>query len=443
MQKPNKSVSKQKGVALILMAFILVLAVTGYLLNSLNSAEVIKQRDEKTKVALAEAKVALLGFAASQDFSNPGLCGTNCPRPGDLPCPDTNNDGFAELSCGNAAGTTGQANRLGRLPWRNLGIPDLRDGYGERLWYAVSSRYKSNTRYRPLNSDTIATITLRNSNGDIIYDATNGNGLVALIIAPGAALVRQDNIIQVRNGVNQNIASNYLDVGLGEDNQGFIDNGSDGFIAGQVKDATGKTIVNDSMLAITRDEMNQVMEARVLAEVKNALTAYYVAHLSFPIPANFNLAICLGNADINAPDCSEGLLTHGRIPANPTAPWSPTSILRGSSSSNWFQLNKWREVIHYAVAPACVTGTVNCNGAGFLTLNNSIVLPENNKRLVLIATGASIGAQLRSNNVNKTTEMSYLEGENLLPFPLLPLDDTYTRTLPLTSLINDRAISLP
>lgn len=443
MQSHHRPINKQQGAALILMVFILVLAITGYLMNSLNSAEVIKQRDEKTRVALAEAKVALLGFAASQDFSNPGLCGTNCPRPGDLPCPDTDNNGIAEVSCGNASGTTQQVNRLGHLPWITLGLPDLRDGDGERLWYAVSSRYKSNSRYRPLNSDTTATITLRNTNGSIIYDATNGNGLVALIIAPGAAFVRQDNIIQVRNGVNQNIASNYLDVALGEDNQGFIDGGNDGFIAGPVKDVTGKTIVNDSMLAITRDEMNQVMEARTLAEVKSALTIYYAAHLSFPNPANFNLTSCLGNADINAPNCSEGLLTHGRIPANPTSPWSPTSILRSSSGSNWFQLNKWREVIHYAVAPACITGTVNCNSAGFLTLNNSIVLPENNKRLVLIATGASIGAQLRSDNINKTTEMSYLEGENLLPFPLLPLDNTYTRTLPLTSLINDRAISLP
>jgi hypothetical protein len=33
----------------------------------------------------------------------------------------------------------GQAERLGRLPWKTLGLPDLRDGDGERLWYAVSS----------------------------------------------------------------------------------------------------------------------------------------------------------------------------------------------------------------------------------------------------------------------------------------------------------------
>jgi hypothetical protein len=25
--------------------------------------------------------------------------------------------------------------RMGRLPWKTLRLPDLRDGHGERLWY--------------------------------------------------------------------------------------------------------------------------------------------------------------------------------------------------------------------------------------------------------------------------------------------------------------------
>ena len=435
----------EQGMTLLILVVILGLATTGYLLKSLDSAGVRNARDKRTGEALAEAKAALLGFAASQNFTNPGLCGTNCPRPGDLPCPDTNNNGLAESSCGNAAGTTQQAARLGRLPWITLGLPDLRDGDGERLWYAVSSRYKLNSRFRPLNSNTTATITLRDNSGNVIYDGANNNGLAALIIAPGAAFKRQDNISQVSNGVNQLIASNYLDVALGEDNQNFVDSGSNGFIMGQVKDANGNTIANDRMLAITRDEMNQVMEPRVLAEIKNALLDYYatVGGFSFPRPANFNLVACLGNANINAPNCQEGLLTHGRIPANPTVSWSATSVLRGVSNSNWFQLNAWREVIHYAVAPACVTGTANCGGVGFLTLNNAKLLPTNNKQLVIIATGASIGAQARVTNANKTTEVNYLEGDNLLPLPLFPIDDIYSRTIPLTSIINDRAISLP
>ena len=430
----------QQGMVLVMLVFILILATTGYMLKSLDSVGIKNERDKKTASALAQAKTALLAFAATQNL-NLGGCSTNCPRPGDLPCPDANNDGNAETSCGNASGTSGQASRLGRLPWRTLGLPDLRDGDGERLWYAVSNPYKNNTRFRPLNSDTLGTITLRDSNGNIIFNGTN-NGLVAVIISPGANLIRQDAISQVRDGANQNIPSNYLDIALGEDNQNFVDGGTNGFIMGPVKDATGRTIVNDQVLTVTRSEMNQAIEPLVLAEVRNSLSSYYsgVGALSFPRPAGFNDLNCLGNANISSPNCAEGAvaLTHGRIPANPTAAWGATSILRGTSNNNWFQLNAWREVIHYAVAPACVTGTTSCGGVGFLTLNNALVVPTNNKRLVLIASGSGLGGQVRATNANKSNEVNYLEGENLAP-----LDDVYVRTMPLTALINDRAISLP
>lgn len=436
-----KYLHTEHGLALLILVIFLALASAGYMLKSLDSAGIRNERDKKTNEVLAEAKVALLGFAASQNL-NPGVCTTNCPRPGDLPCPDTNNDGIAEPLCGNAAGTTQQIARLGRLPWITLGLPDLRDGDGERLWYAVSSRYKNNTRFRPLNSDTLATITLRDNNGNVIFNGTN-NGLVAVVIAPGAAFMRQDNISQTRDGANQLIASNYLDVALGEDNQNFVDSNINGFIVGPVKDVSGRTVVNDRVLGITRNEMSQMMETRVLTEVQNSLATYFSGAFSYPRPADFNIATCLGSANINVPNCPEGASTHGRIPANPAnpvIPWNGTSILRGVRNGNWFQLNAWREVIHYAVAPACVTSTLNCDGIGFLTLNNSQVLPTNNKQLVLIATGAGVGVQVRATNANRTTESNYLENDNLLP---LPPDDTYTRSIPLTSANNDRVTSLP
>ena len=437
-----KTRNSQCGMALFMLVFILVLATTGYMLKSLDSVGVKNERDKKTAIALVEAKTAVLAYAASQNLIPSGPCGTNCPRPGDLPCPDTNNDGNAEPSCGNAAGTTGQANRLGRLPWRDLGLSDLRDGYGERLWYAVSNPYKFNTRFRPLNSGTLGTITLRDSNGNFIFNGAN-NGLAAVIISPGANLIRQDAISQVRDGANQNIPSNYLDIALSEDNQNFIDGNPNGFIMGPVKDAAGRTIVNDQILTISRDEMNQAISPRVLAEVRNSLSSYYSAAgaPSFPRPANFNDVNCLGNTNISSPNCPEGASTHGRIPANPTSSWNSTSILRGTSNNNWFQLNAWREVIHYAAAPACVTGTTSCGGAGgLLTLNNALVTPTTTKQLVIIDTGPSLTGQVRATNINKSNELNYLEGTNIMP---LPPDDVYIRTMPLTTVINDRAISLP
>ncbi len=428
----------QKGMVLLMLLLIFTLIASIYFLRSLDSTGINNERAEKTQKALAEAKMALLAFASNRDFT-PSGCGNNCPRPGDLPCPDTNNDGFAEVSCGNAAGTTGQASRLGRLPWRSLGIADLRDGYGERLWYAVSSRYKINSRFRPLNSDTTATITLRNIAGNIVNDASATTGLAAVIISPAAVFTRADTIVQTRNGANQNLAVNYLDNAIGEDNQNFADSTVNGFISGPVRDALGNLIVNDRMLAITRADIVEVMEKRALSEVRNALTAYFgnEGAFSYPYPASFADATCLGNAIINAPNCSENAaITRGRIPANPSTDWNATSILRGENSNNWFQLNAWREQIYYAVAPACVTGTVSCGGVGFLTLNNALL--PGAKQLVLISSAPVLAGRTRVTPADRTQAINYLEGENLMP-----LDDVYVRTLPLTALVNDRAISFP
>jgi hypothetical protein len=140
---------------------------------------------------------------------------------------------------------------------------------------------------------------------------------------------------------------------------------------------------------------------------------------------------------INLPNCAENAaLTSGRVPVTTGAGWAATSILRGELSNNWFQLNAWREQVYYAVSSACAplpAPPVSC-----LTLNNAQVAPFNAKTLILIAAGAMLAGQVRTTNINKTQQANYLEGENVLP-----LDDTYIRTSPLSTLVNDRAISLP
>ena len=425
-------INNQKGMALLMLVSIVTLLSSLSILRSLDAATIRNDKEKKTQKALAEARLALLAYAGSSSLA-PALCVsvTNCPRPGDLPCPDTNNDGNAETSCGNAAGTTGQATRLGRLPWRTLGLPDLRDGDGERLWYAVSSRYKRNIRFRPLNSETTATITLRNTTGNIVNNGTTATGLAALIIAPGASFRRADGVTQIRSLANQNLAVHYLDNTFGEDNQNFVDANVNGFISGPIRDATGNVLVNDQVLGISRADITEMMEKRVLAEVRSALTL-----APYPSPASFADTSCLGSTLINPSNCDENAaLTRGRIPVNTAAGWG-ASILGGHRDNNWFQQNAWREQVYYAVSPACTPlpgPPVSC-----LTLNNAQVAPFNEKTLILIAAGPMLAGQVRTTNPNKTQPTNYLEGDNVLP-----LDDTYIRTSPLSALVNDRAISLP
>ena len=123
---------------------------------------------------------------------------TRVVGPGYLPCPDPDDDGWAESTCGSLARHLGQAERLGRLPWKTLGLPDLRDGRGERLWYAVSTRYKgllncaaSRACVDMSPAAALGTITVRDASGRVLHDGTladparaNEGGAAAVVIAP-------------------------------------------------------------------------------------------------------------------------------------------------------------------------------------------------------------------------------------------------------------------
>src|SRR5512142_1165139 len=122
------------GAFLVLAALVLLLAI-GTLFATVATWRISAARDRATERALAQAREALVAYAADRPI-------TAIVGPGYLPCPDLDGDGWAESTCGSLDGASGQADRLGRLPWKTLGLPELRDGDGERLWYAVSSKHK-------------------------------------------------------------------------------------------------------------------------------------------------------------------------------------------------------------------------------------------------------------------------------------------------------------
>jgi hypothetical protein len=403
---------RQRGVIVLLLLAGLAVAVLGVFLGSISSTALGLGRDKQTTQALAQAKEALIGRAAADDN-----------RPGSLPCPDiitnvpgTNvpNDGKADLLAG-----THCPSYIGRLPWRTLGLPDLRDGDGERLWYVLSTSFRDDDLAQPVNSDTSGQLTVTGSSSMI--------NVVAIVFAPGTSLASQG---QVRDTAGQNNVGNYL--------EGENANGDTTYVSSPASDS-----VNDRLLVISQEDLFSVVEKRVANEVKAALNKYYSddpLHF-YPNPAAFNDPSCLGTAALPGTSClSDAAANRGRIPANPVPAWTlydPTSILRGGTP-NWFQQNGWRELVYYAVAPACATGSSNCLGlGGFLTMNQTSTAPLNNQKIVLVVAGRVLSGASRSSVGEKGVEANYLEGENLAP-----LDNVYLKAT-ITGAFNDRTSSIP
>jgi type II secretory pathway pseudopilin PulG len=247
----NPDHGKQRGAALIIMLVILIIGIAAFLVNSLSSSKVKNTRQENTVSALAQARDALIGFAITYGDTHSGQ------MYGYLPCPDTdgNNglqqEGSEETGGSSTCAPTNPANIdvsvIGRLPWRTLGLPALRDGDGECLWYAVSGTYKDNPKTGMMNWDTDGQFQGYSTDGTQL---TNPNEVVAVVIAPGATQPGQD-----RSGTTAPVCggnytvTNYLDnVALHGINNTDIATGT--FIQG-----TSGGSVNDQLAFITREDI--------------------------------------------------------------------------------------------------------------------------------------------------------------------------------------------
>jgi hypothetical protein len=313
MPRPND----ERGAALVAVATLLSLAVVVSLTAAIARSATSPRRAAVSDQALAVAREALIAHAASRPLDE--IVG-----PGYLPCPDLDDDGWAEPTCGSMSGETGQWQRLGRLPWKTLGLPDLRDAFGERLWYAVSSKHKGllNCTVSPACLDmspeaAIGTITVRDAAGAVIHDGTatgpyepGRGGAAAVVIAPGPPVARWAGLdapaggqVRTCDGGSCNAAgrcltepptltpkcnpANYLDRAPGpahsdEDNARFVDRNDaagrpanrDGFILGPVKSHDGTTWVNDRVAVVSYDDLMPRVMRRVAEEVAACLRDY-------------------------------------------------------------------------------------------------------------------------------------------------------------------------
>jgi hypothetical protein len=361
--------ARHRGAVLLLACLVLVVAIGFVFALELASPGSQAARDRATDGALAEAREALIAYAADRAIDT-------VVGPGYLPCPDLDNDGWAESTCGSLSGDSGQRERLGRLPWKTLGLPDLRDADGERLWYAVSSKHKgllncaASASCVDMSPDVaLGTITVRDSAGHLVHDGTIAEsyraaegGAVAVVIAPGAPLGSQAR--QCRPGDCDERGkclpdpawraatcdpSNYLDRAAAsrfgfEDNADFIDRNdtagrarnTNGFIQGPVILPDGTLAVNDRIAAIGyRDVMPRVMR-RVALEVASCLR---------------NEAAESGRYPDVAPTCADGWAGVGdaRFGRVADRSWGEACNLASSAPRSWWKA--WRANVFYALRP--------------------------------------------------------------------------------------------
>jgi hypothetical protein len=356
----------QHGQFIILTVLILALG-TGFLVYSMAEFRSIDySKNAKTDAALALARDALLGRALSD---------TN--HPGSLPCPDAvtniaNNvpgDGIADLLAGSNC-----PSYMGRFPWKTLELPELRDGDGENLWYALSPAFVD-APANAINTDSVGTITAYSGSNTSVVSSL----AVAVVFSPGAPIGTQARsptqtaaCPMTGTTIAQSLCpNNYLDL----ETVSGINNAN---ATGPYITVPANATFNDRLLVVS-DSVNLMtpIEARAAQAILSALQAYKAGSGGF--------CNCYPWADISDGTADWGL-TYGRVPlldadvTNIGIDWADAGV----TIPPWLLANNWRTVFFYTVAD----NKAYDHNFGSLTLNG-----VSGTDVVLISTGAATTAR--------------------------------------------------
>lgn len=289
----------QRGAALLVLMLIIFMTLSSWILSLVNTQNSRASANQATNEALAQARDVLIGRATAD--SN---------RPGSLPCPDGDDDGSADLLAGDEC-----PSYIGRLPWKTLKSPALLDGEGNALWYVLARELRDDDSAAPINPTTALGLSL---------DGTAN--IAAVVFSAGAPLAGQ-------SGRPSNDINDYLDGG----------NRSGGpYTSGP----TSPTF-NDRAIAVSREQLFNIISRVILGLVGTGLEQYYTAN---------------GN----------------RYPEYNSDPDSPTdlkAVLAGhisTTTNTMLDSNGWYSVTNYTAAPdrqsaaiaikvsPTITRTANC-----------------------------------------------------------------------------------
>ncbi len=352
LRKSPQTKQRQRGAAFIVMLVIMVIGVTAVLIGSLSAISLHTARDRKTADALAQAREALIARAVA----DAGL-------PGSLPCPDTTGTGSADTA-------TDCPNYIGRLPWKTLGLPDLRDGTGAPLWYALSRNFRDAPTTNIINSDSAGSL--------VIAGSPSANNVVAIVFAPGPSLSAQSRsdtqtapcTTTNNSTIAQSLcAANYLEGNNANPSPAATPNTQ--YVAGDASDT-----FNDRLIYITADSLLPSVEKRVVREIKQCLDDYAaVSGSKYPWAAPMSPVAYTTTSNT----------LFGRIPDQPTisVPFNintntdPKVVALRNALSNLqaaetaCQTNDNLQAALTAAANALLTATSNLNYSALATANNS------------------------------------------------------------------------
>lgn len=379
----------QQGVALIAVLVFIGIVAAVFVLGSISADGLRARQAQHNADALEMARDALVAYAVN------GSSTSSTPRPGALPCPDLDGDG--QSLPGNEYVGNDCRGYIGRLPWRLLGIPELRDASGELLWYALSPAYRNagllsgNPGF--VNPDTVAELSIAGTPGQF----------AAIVFAPGTALQGQD-----RSGVGATALENYLD-GVNATPTTVFSGGPPG------------PAFNDRLLAVSVESLMAVAERRIAGQLAAALDDYFAVNGFLPSPARFDDPECVAAG--TTPGCLPSALPlAGRIPANVApdaystgATGRANALLRGDPAEpSWFHLQRWREHATYLVSPECVGPPANNCPAGSLNLRRANGGGNvDNARFIVLMGGIASPGQPRATTVDKGQLQNYLESAAL------------------------------
>jgi hypothetical protein len=309
---------RQRGVALLALAAMVVLGTTWFVLSTVSSAAARSgaQVAHNARV-LAEAKAALIAWVASRALDAAE------DNPGRLPCPQAWGD-VGSANEGRAAAVC--AHPMGWLPWRTLGLPRTLDAGGRQLWYVVSPGWHlpNASASLSINSDTA---------GQLLVD---GRRAVALVIAPGAPLAIAPNAAQLAVGCVARHQSQAISLpGVAPNPRDFLECYGSGSFRTALPDNGVNRVSNDQVVAITAAQLVPALEAaiakRIERDIVPPLKSVYAtadwgldgAHPVFPFAAPFanpgtsNFRGAAGTFEGLVPfNPAQGFIEFAAVPAN-------------------------------------------------------------------------------------------------------------------------------